>query len=63
MIGGVTCHVLPNLPGVPHLHVNRALEPLYTGMEKFSTDEFLPVQPVYTESNSVTDCSAVYTSP
>ena len=24
MIGGVTCHMLPHLPGVPHLHVNRA---------------------------------------
>ena len=25
MIGGVTCHMLPHLPGVPHLHVNRGL--------------------------------------
>ena len=23
MIGGVTCHMLPHLPGVPLLHVNR----------------------------------------
>ena len=23
MIGGVTHHMLPHLPGVPHLHVNR----------------------------------------
>ena len=22
MIGGVTRHILPHLPGVPHLHVN-----------------------------------------
>ena len=48
MIGGVTRHMLPNLPGVPHLHVNRRLDPVYTGMDKSSTDEFLPVQPVYT---------------
>ena len=25
MIDGVTCHMLPHLPGVPHLHVNRPL--------------------------------------
>ena len=25
MIGGVTCHMLPHLSGVPHLHVNRPL--------------------------------------
>ena len=25
MIGGVTRHMLPQLPGVPHLHVNRPL--------------------------------------
>ena len=25
MIGGVTRHILPHLPGVPHLHVNRHL--------------------------------------
>ena len=25
MIGGVTHHILPHLPGVPHLHVNRPL--------------------------------------
>ena len=25
MIGGVTRHILPHLPGVPHLHVNRPL--------------------------------------
>ena len=29
MIGGVTRHMLPNLPGVPHLHVNRRLDPVY----------------------------------
>ena len=23
MLGGVTHHMLPHLPGVPHLHVNR----------------------------------------
>ena len=23
MLGGVTHHLLPHLPGVPHLHVNR----------------------------------------
>ena len=23
MIGGVTRHILPHVPGVPHLHVNR----------------------------------------
>ena len=63
MIGGVTRHMLPNLPGIPHLHVNRRLDPVYTGMDKSSTDEFLPVQPVYTEPYSVTDCSSVYTSP
>ena len=28
MIGGVTRHILPHLPGVPHLHVNRPLNPL-----------------------------------
>ena len=26
MLGGVTRHMLPNLPGVPHLHVNRPLD-------------------------------------
>ena len=26
MLGGVTCHMLPYLPGVPHLHVNRPLK-------------------------------------
>ena len=25
MLGGVTRHVLPHLPGIPHLHVNRPL--------------------------------------
>ena len=25
MIGGVTRHILPHVPGVPHLHVNRPL--------------------------------------
>ena len=25
MLGGVTLHMLPHLPGVPHLHVNRPL--------------------------------------
>ena len=25
MTGGVTCHMLPHLPGVTHLHVNRPL--------------------------------------
>ena len=63
MIGGVTRQMLPNLTRVFHLHVNRSLDPVYTGMDKFSTDEFSPVQPVYTEPYPVTDCSAVYTSP
>ena len=26
MLGGVTCHMLPQLTRVPHLHVNRPLE-------------------------------------
>ena len=26
MLGGVTRHMLPHLPGVPHLHVNRPLK-------------------------------------
>ena len=26
MLGGVTCHMLPHLSGVPHLHVNRLLK-------------------------------------
>ena len=30
MIGGVTRHMLPHLPGVPHLHVNRPL--IYKGI-------------------------------
>ena len=25
MLGGVTRHILPHLPGVPYLHVNRPL--------------------------------------
>ena len=25
MLGGVSNHMLPHLPGVPHLHVNRPL--------------------------------------
>ena len=25
MLGGVTRHIVPHLPGVPHLHVNRLL--------------------------------------
>ena len=28
MIGGVTCHMLPHLSDVPHLHVNRPLASL-----------------------------------
>ena len=24
-VGEVTCHMLPHLPGVPHLHVNKPL--------------------------------------
>ena len=28
MIGGVTHRILPHLPGVPHLHVNRPLNSL-----------------------------------
>ena len=63
MIGGVTHYILPNLPRVPHLHVNRPLDPVYTGMDKFFTDEFLRVQPLYTEQYPATDCSSVYTSP
>ena len=26
MLGGVIRHMVPHLPGVPHLHVNRPLE-------------------------------------
>ena len=26
MLGGVTRHMLPHLPGVPHFHVKRPLE-------------------------------------
>ena len=28
MLGEVTRHMLPHLPGVPHLHVNRPSEPV-----------------------------------
>ena len=29
MIGGVIRHILPHLPGVPQLHVNRPFSPAY----------------------------------
>ena len=29
MLGGVTRHMLPHLPGIPHLHVNRPLGIIY----------------------------------
>ena len=32
MIGGVTRHVLPHLPGVPHLLVNRPLVLHFSGV-------------------------------
>ena len=29
MLGGVIYHMLPHLPKVPHLHVNKPLDPVY----------------------------------
>ena len=29
MLGGVSRHMLPHLPGIPHLHVNRPLIPIH----------------------------------
>ena len=43
MLGGVTRHMLPHLPGVPHLHVNRPLTntvQIYSDFVK-SDSEFL----------------------
>ena len=40
MIGGVTRHVLPHLPGVPHLLVNRPLVLHFSGVwERKKTDK------------------------
>ena len=44
MVGGVTHHMLPRLPGVPHLYVNR---PLIRTLSK------APLCPVLTEFDSV----------
>ena len=44
MVGGVTHHMLPHLPGVPHLYVNRPL------MRTFSK---APLCPVLTGFDSV----------
>ena len=37
MIGGVTCHMLLHLSGVPHLHVNRPLDPIQKNPHIFET--------------------------
>ena len=42
MIGGLTRHMLPNLPGVPHLHINRPLRWCYT--RQFATTIFSATQ-------------------
>ena len=35
MLGGVIYHMLPHLPKVPHLHVNRPLVGTPSGVSKF----------------------------
>ena len=35
MLGGVTHHMLPHLPEVPHLHVNRPSVGTPSGVSKF----------------------------
>jgi len=42
MIGGVTRHMLPYLPGVPHLHVNGPLNDYY--LTPGRTRKFIPLQ-------------------
>ena len=37
MLGGATWHMLPHLPGVPHLHENR---PLHHPTIKFTAETF-----------------------
>ena len=44
MLGGVTRHMLPPLPGVPHLHVNR---PYVMGILPFSGNSVLKVARTY----------------
>ena len=40
MIGGVTRHMLLHLTGVPHLHVNRPLDPIHKNPHIFDTAYF-----------------------
>ena len=41
MLGGVSYHMLPHLPKVPHLHVNRPLVGTPSGVSKFDfSDSF-----------------------
>ena len=48
MIGGVTRHILPHLPGVPHLHVNR---PLITLFWEIVDRPLFHVWKIYTSQN------------
>ena len=46
MIGGVTHHMLPHLPGVPHLHVNCPLnDPPKKNIKTYATP--YPSHPLY----------------
>ena len=49
MLGGVTRHMLPPLPGVPHLHVNR---PYVMGILPFSGNSVLKVARVGSPSRA-----------
>ena len=37
MLGGMTRHMLPHLPGVPHLHVNRPLKKMFANFNTFDS--------------------------
>ena len=45
MIVGVTRHMLPHLSGVPHLHVNRPLDPIHKNPHIFETAYFFTNRP------------------
>ena len=47
MIGGVNRHMLPHLPGVPHLHVNRPLVYKCIGRKPHFTKLLGPVDMSY----------------
>ena len=53
MIGGVTRHILPHLPEVPHLHVNSSLAE-YRKIPKISPSKYKPPGGLYLENRPET---------